>query len=111
MPVDETETLCVCARVCVCACARPLPAANILVARPFVELINDGLFPPAPHPLSFYSSSPKKRGAKVMPDHVDPVHVTTNLDQEKDIAFLLKELDVLRANNKKVQWKYSSAAY
>ncbi|XP_072842493.2 mirror-image polydactyly gene 1 protein isoform X1 [Pogona vitticeps] len=52
-------------------------------------------------------SSSKKQGAKVLPDHVDPFHVTANLDKEKDIAFLLKELDVLRANNKKLQDKLS----
>ncbi|KAJ7344962.1 hypothetical protein JRQ81_000912 [Phrynocephalus forsythii] len=52
-------------------------------------------------------SSPKKQGAKVTPGHVDPFHVTANPDKEKDIAFLLKELDVLRANNKKLQDKLS----
>lgn len=51
-----------------------------------------------PFSLSFflYSTSTEKQEGKVN-------SVTANLDKEKNIAFLLNELDVLRANNKKVQ--------
>ncbi|XP_077781941.1 mirror-image polydactyly gene 1 protein isoform X2 [Podarcis muralis] len=52
-------------------------------------------------------SSTEKQGREVMPDNMDPLHVTANLDKEKDIAFLLRELDVLRANNKKLQDRLS----
>ncbi|XP_032999069.1 mirror-image polydactyly gene 1 protein isoform X1 [Lacerta agilis] len=52
-------------------------------------------------------SSAEKQGREVMPDSMNPFHVTANLDKEKDIAFLLKELDVLRANNKKLQEQLS----
>uniref|UniRef100_A0A452RX78 Uncharacterized protein n=1 Tax=Ursus americanus TaxID=9643 RepID=A0A452RX78_URSAM len=34
-----------------------------------------------------------------------PCQVTSDLDKEKKIAFLLKELDILRASNKKLQEK------
>nr|XP_008101023.1 PREDICTED: mirror-image polydactyly gene 1 protein isoform X1 [Anolis carolinensis] len=50
-------------------------------------------------------SSAENQGGKTMPDHEDPFHATAH--KEKDIAFLLKELDVLRANNKKLQDKLS----
>nr|XP_060615009.1 mirror-image polydactyly gene 1 protein [Anolis sagrei ordinatus] len=50
-------------------------------------------------------SSAENKGGETMPDHEDPFHATA--DKEKDIAFLLKELDVLRANNKKLQDKLS----
>lgn len=48
--------------------------------------------------LSFflYSTSTEKQEEKVN-------STTAKLDKEKNIAFLLNELDVLRANNKKVQ--------
>lgn len=36
-----------------------------------------------------------------------PCQVTSDLDKEKKIAFLLKELDILRASNKKVQYRKS----
>nr|XP_028572414.1 mirror-image polydactyly gene 1 protein-like [Podarcis muralis] len=52
-------------------------------------------------------SSTETQGREVMPDNMDPLHVTANLDKEKDIAFLLRELDVLRANNKKLQDRLS----
>ncbi|KAH0620525.1 hypothetical protein JD844_021072, partial [Phrynosoma platyrhinos] len=52
-------------------------------------------------------STAENQGGKIMPDHENPFHVTADLDKEKDIAFLLKELDVLRANNKKLQDKLS----
>ncbi|XP_062973892.1 mirror-image polydactyly gene 1 protein isoform X2 [Elgaria multicarinata webbii] len=47
-------------------------------------------------------SSSEKQGEKVMSDDMNPFHDTADLDREKDIAFLLKELDILRANNKKL---------
>ncbi|XP_053236058.1 mirror-image polydactyly gene 1 protein isoform X2 [Podarcis raffonei] len=52
-------------------------------------------------------SSTEKQGREVMPDNMDPLHVTANLDKEKDITFLLRELDVLRTNNKKLQDRLS----
>ncbi|XP_042294840.1 mirror-image polydactyly gene 1 protein isoform X2 [Sceloporus undulatus] len=52
-------------------------------------------------------STAEQQGRTIMPAHESPFHVTEDLDKEKDIAFLLKELDVLRANNKKLQDKLS----
>jgi len=38
-----------------------------------------------------------------------PSQVTSDLDQEKTIAFLLKELEILKASNKKVQCRKSGS--
>lgn len=40
-------------------------------------------------------------------EHMIPCQVTSDLNKEKTIAFLLKELDILRASNKKVQYRKS----
>ncbi|XP_053130995.1 mirror-image polydactyly gene 1 protein isoform X2 [Hemicordylus capensis] len=52
------------------------------------------------------SSSTEKEG-NVMSDFMNLFHGTEDLNKEKDITFLLKELDVLRASNKKLQNKLS----
>lgn len=52
---------------------------------------------------SFYYSSPEKGGGKVMPEFMSSVPVSADIDREKEIALLLKELDILRSRNKKVQ--------
>ncbi|XP_061467660.1 mirror-image polydactyly gene 1 protein [Rhineura floridana] len=66
------------------------------------------------HPSNFTApctheslSSAERQGREVMSANMNPFHVTADLDKEKDIAFLLKELGVLRANNKKLQDKLS----
>ncbi|KAJ6655653.1 hypothetical protein lerEdw1_004889 [Lerista edwardsae] len=49
------------------------------------------------------SSSTEKGGGKVMPEFMSSFPVTADIDREKDIALLLKELDILRSRNKKLQ--------
>ncbi|XP_054828202.1 mirror-image polydactyly gene 1 protein [Eublepharis macularius] len=53
------------------------------------------------------SSPIEKHGGKVASEFVDPFHVTEDLNKEQEVVFLLKELDILKANNKKLQEKLS----
>ncbi|XP_066487616.1 mirror-image polydactyly gene 1 protein isoform X2 [Tiliqua scincoides] len=49
------------------------------------------------------SSSTANQGGNVKPDFMNSFHVTADMDREKDVALLLKELDILRSRNKKLQ--------
>nr|XP_056707379.1 mirror-image polydactyly gene 1 protein [Euleptes europaea] len=53
------------------------------------------------------SSSIEKQGGEIASEFVNPFHVTEDLNKEQEVAFLLKELDILKANNKKLQEKLS----
>uniref|UniRef100_A0A8D0L1Q2 Mirror-image polydactyly 1 n=1 Tax=Sphenodon punctatus TaxID=8508 RepID=A0A8D0L1Q2_SPHPU len=55
----------------------------------------------------FCYSFTEKQGGRMVSDFMTPCQVAGDLDKEKQIAFLLKELDILRANNKKLQDKLS----
>uniref|UniRef100_A0ACB8G4G8 Uncharacterized protein n=1 Tax=Sphaerodactylus townsendi TaxID=933632 RepID=A0ACB8G4G8_9SAUR len=56
--------------------------------------------------VSSSSSSIEKQG-EVASEFVNPFHVTEDLNKKQEVAFLLKELDILKANNKKLQEKLS----
>ncbi|XP_027427841.2 mirror-image polydactyly gene 1 protein isoform X1 [Zalophus californianus] len=53
----------------------------------------------------FYYSIMEHRDNHLHCECMIPCQVTSDLDKEKKIAFLLKELDILRASNKKLQEK------
>ncbi|XP_015265713.1 PREDICTED: mirror-image polydactyly gene 1 protein [Gekko japonicus] len=53
------------------------------------------------------SRSVEKQRGEVASEFVNPFHVTEDLNKEQQVAFLLKELDILKANNKKLQEKLS----
>ncbi|XP_077179258.1 mirror-image polydactyly gene 1 protein [Paroedura picta] len=49
----------------------------------------------------------EKQGGEVASEFVNPFHATENINKEQQVAFLLKELDILKASNKKLQEKLS----
>nr|XP_023480014.1 mirror-image polydactyly gene 1 protein isoform X4 [Equus caballus] len=65
---------------------------------------------PCPGDETAYCSTEKRnimehRSNDLHYEHMIPCQVTSDLNKEKTIAFLLKELDILRASNKKLQEK------